>query len=198
MSSRPLVLPEPFCGDSSWTQCQSHFEYVAVVNEWENAAKLLWLRVRLTGRARTAYQRLTATARESYEASVKGMKDRSEPASKRELYLAEVQTRNRHTAGRRLHGHIHIQVYIQVYIQGAVITQHHSHITISTSVAAVDIDFTESCDLQLLLYVFWSGRTNFGRGNWSGPGCFGPTKENRPQPSLVPRRPREDYAKAVW
>ena len=52
--ARPLMLPEPFTGDGSWTLWQSHFDDVAAVNGWDDAAKLLWLRVRLTGRARTA------------------------------------------------------------------------------------------------------------------------------------------------
>ena len=58
MASRPLVLPEPFSGESNWDAWIGHFEDVAAVNGWEEQDKLLWLRVRLTGRARTAFQRL--------------------------------------------------------------------------------------------------------------------------------------------
>ena len=90
---RPLVLPEPFSGDGSWSQWESHFEDVAVVNSWEEEAKLLWLRVRLTGRARTAYQRFSEETKTSYECSMKGLKKRFEPDSKKELYLAELRAR---------------------------------------------------------------------------------------------------------
>ena len=58
MASRPLVLPEPFSGESSWDAWIGHFEDMAAVNGWEEQEKLLWQRVRLTGRARTAFQRL--------------------------------------------------------------------------------------------------------------------------------------------
>ena len=93
--ARPLVLPEPFTGDGSWTLWQSHFDDVAAVNGWDDAAKLLWLRVRLTGRARTAYQRISVTSRDSFEESMKALKERFEPVSKKELYIAELQARSK-------------------------------------------------------------------------------------------------------
>lgn len=95
MATRPLVLPEPFSGEGSWSLWETHFEDVAAVNGWDTAAKLLWLRVRLTGRARTAYQRFPEATKESYEPSMKGLKERFEPASKKELYLAELQARSK-------------------------------------------------------------------------------------------------------
>ena len=55
MAGRPRVLPEPFSGVGSWDQWESHLEDVAALNESDNAEKLLWLKVRLTGRARTAF-----------------------------------------------------------------------------------------------------------------------------------------------
>ncbi len=58
MAARPLVLPEPFKAESSWEEWTHHFENVAAVNEWDNANKLKWLKVRLTGRAQTAFQHL--------------------------------------------------------------------------------------------------------------------------------------------
>jgi len=95
MASRPLVLPDPFSGEGSWDSWIVHFEDVAAVNNWGDAQKLLWLRVRLTGRARTAYQGLSAGAKESYEESKKALKERFEPTSKQELYRAELQTRRK-------------------------------------------------------------------------------------------------------
>jgi hypothetical protein len=55
---KPVVLPEAFDGSASWEDWVEHFERVAAVNGWtEDAAKLQWLQVRLTGRAATAYKR---------------------------------------------------------------------------------------------------------------------------------------------
>ena len=36
-----------------------HFEAVAVLNDWDDAAKLSWLPVRLSGKAHTAWKRLS-------------------------------------------------------------------------------------------------------------------------------------------
>ena len=51
----PLVLPEIFDGDKSFTDWICHFESVAAVNGWSEEDKLLWIRVRLTGKAHVAY-----------------------------------------------------------------------------------------------------------------------------------------------
>ena len=56
-TKRPLVLPEPFCGEASLSDWVDHFENVAAVNGWETPEKLLWLKVRLTGRAQSAFKR---------------------------------------------------------------------------------------------------------------------------------------------
>ena len=36
---------EPYTGEGDYTQWQEHFESVAAVNGWNDADKLLWLRV---------------------------------------------------------------------------------------------------------------------------------------------------------
>ena len=69
MAARPLVLPEPFTGESSWDQWIAHFKNVAAVNGWDDAAKLPWLRARLTRRAQTAYQKFTQEDKARYEES---------------------------------------------------------------------------------------------------------------------------------
>ena len=63
---RPLVLPESFTGDTDYCDLIDHFENVAVVNGWDEAAKLQWLKVRLTGRAQTALKRQPEATRNSY------------------------------------------------------------------------------------------------------------------------------------
>ena len=39
---RPVVLLEPYTGEGVYTLWQDHFESVAAVNGWDDAAKLLW------------------------------------------------------------------------------------------------------------------------------------------------------------
>lgn len=94
-ATRPLVLPELFAGEEDVDQWFEHFEDVAAVNSWEGEAMLLWLKVRLTGRARTAFQRLPAASKATYKDAKKALHERFEPASKKELYLAELQCRSK-------------------------------------------------------------------------------------------------------
>ena len=96
MTARPLVLPDPFSGEQNWDEWVCHFENVATVNKWEeDATKLNWLKVRLTGKAQTAFQRFPEATRGSYEEAKKALKDRFEPESRRERYRAEFQVRRR-------------------------------------------------------------------------------------------------------
>ena len=46
---RPLVLPETFDGTGNWSDWCFHLQNVASVNGWNEAQKLQWLRVRVTG-----------------------------------------------------------------------------------------------------------------------------------------------------
>ena len=41
MASKPLIVPEPFSGESSWSDWLDHFESVAAVNKWKDEEKLL-------------------------------------------------------------------------------------------------------------------------------------------------------------
>ena len=45
MAQKPLVLPDVFTGEKSWDEWKGHFDSVAEVNGWSEAAKLQWLRV---------------------------------------------------------------------------------------------------------------------------------------------------------
>ena len=73
VTTRPLLTPESFSGKGSFSEWLQHFEGVAAINQWDDAAKLLWLRVRLVGSAQTAYGRLPTTARASYTEALKDM-----------------------------------------------------------------------------------------------------------------------------
>ena len=62
--SRPVVSPDAFNGEGELQRFGSTtFEGVASLNKWSDEDKLLWLRIRLTGRAQTAYKQLKAEVR---------------------------------------------------------------------------------------------------------------------------------------
>ena len=97
MSGKPLLLPEIYSGESQcWSDWIEHFESVAALNKWATEdEKLKWLKVRLAGKARTALQKLPRNVREEYGECLKALKQRFEPDSKKELYVAELHTRTR-------------------------------------------------------------------------------------------------------
>ena len=92
---KPVIAPEPFAEEGSWDDWIDHFESVAAVNKWEDAQKLFWIRVRMTGRAQKAYKNLSEEAKGSYGLCKKGMRERFEPASKKELYQSEFHVRRK-------------------------------------------------------------------------------------------------------
>ena len=81
-----------------------HFESVACVNEWDDATRLLWLEVRMTGKAQSAWRHLTNEAKACYDTAKAALRKRFEPDSRRELYAVEFQTwkRNRGEAWEEL------------------------------------------------------------------------------------------------
>eukprot|EP00731_Ephydatia_muelleri_P013119 Em0007g429a len=97
MAQRPVLLPDPFDGEkTSWPEWETHFKHVAVVNKWESAdEKLKWLRVRLTGKALAAFSRCSEDVRNDYGECMKALAKCFNPDSKREVYVAELHSRNR-------------------------------------------------------------------------------------------------------
>ena len=95
MAGKPVVLPEVYSGEGSILDWIDHFEGVAAVNEWQDKQKLLWLRARLTGRALTTYKKFSEAVRGDFAAATDALKARFEPASKQELYRAELHSRRR-------------------------------------------------------------------------------------------------------
>lgn len=91
--AKPAVIPELFSGDKSWDDWIDHFESVAEVCGWDEAARLKWLRVRLSGRAGTVFRRLPDATRADYGQAKAALKERFEPATKRTLYQTKLQTR---------------------------------------------------------------------------------------------------------
>ena len=94
-STKPVVLPETFDGTRDWEEWCFHFENVASVNGWDDADKLKWLRVRLTGRAQKALHRLTDAQWATYEATRLALNTRFDPESRQTRYQAEFQTRRK-------------------------------------------------------------------------------------------------------
>ena len=92
-SDRPVIIPEVYSGEQPWEDWIDQFESIAAINGWNEERKLVWLKVRLTGRALLAFRKFSVTTKASYENVVVAMQERFEPQSKRDLYLAEFQVR---------------------------------------------------------------------------------------------------------
>eukprot|EP00731_Ephydatia_muelleri_P022271 Em0014g862a len=69
MANKPFLLPETFSGESGtkWDEWINHFESCADVNNWtKDEDRLKWVRVRLVGKAQTAFRRLGEDERTDY------------------------------------------------------------------------------------------------------------------------------------
>lgn len=97
MAARPHVIPDPFngSGEARWEQWIGHFENVAAVNDWDDANKLKWLKVRLTGRAQAAFDRLSDENKNDYKKAKDALQERFEPAARKHRYQAEMQIRRK-------------------------------------------------------------------------------------------------------
>ena len=65
--------------------------------DWDDAAKLRWLPVRLSGKAQTEWKRLSPEVKADYmyEAARDALEKSFEPGSKRSLYFVKFQARGR-------------------------------------------------------------------------------------------------------
>ena len=97
VSRRSLVLLEVFSGEGNFDDWVSHFESVAAVNNWTDEEKLLWLRVRLTGKAHVVYTRLAHETQASYINAKAALRDRFEPSNYIKWSLNVERSRKRKT-----------------------------------------------------------------------------------------------------
>ena len=97
MAARPVVIPELFSGEGSarWDDWINHFDRIADVNDWDDAKKKKWLPARLTGRAASVYKRLSDDVKADLKKTKEALEERFEPASKKELYRAELASRKK-------------------------------------------------------------------------------------------------------
>jgi len=68
---------------------------VSAVNGRDNDDKLLWVKVRLTGKAHMAFTQLAHETQHSYETAKKALVDCFDPLSRKQLYKVEFDTRNK-------------------------------------------------------------------------------------------------------
>ena len=62
------------------------------MNEWQDDdVKLQWLKVRLSGKAQTAFERFPQDKKKSYEEAKKAMETHFEPQSRQEHYKVQFQ-----------------------------------------------------------------------------------------------------------
>lgn len=94
---RPLITPDAFNGEAStsWDKWIGHFESVARVNSWDEPTCLLWLEVRMMGKAQNVWKQLSREAKAQYETTKAALRKRFEPDSRHKLYAVEFQTRRR-------------------------------------------------------------------------------------------------------
>lgn len=94
---RPVITPDAFNGEptANWDDWICHFESVGRVNGWDEPTCLLWLEVRLVGKAQNAWKRLNQESKAHYNTAKEALRKRFEPDSRRELYAVEFQTRRR-------------------------------------------------------------------------------------------------------
>jgi len=93
--ARWWLIPKTYSSEGNLDDWIAHFENVAAINGWDNAAKLQWLSVRMTGCAQVAFQRFPEAARVDYAAAKAALIECFEPLAKKDLYATEFQNRKK-------------------------------------------------------------------------------------------------------
>lgn len=85
--------PSKYDGSGSWLDYLSHFEMCALVNEWSEEQKGLYLAVSLTGQAQAILGDLPKEKRQNFKELVSSLEERFAPPSQTELYRVQLKER---------------------------------------------------------------------------------------------------------
>jgi len=83
-----------FGGQKNFDEWVNHFENLSAVNGWNDDDKLLWLKVRLMGKAHVAFAHET---QQFYATAKQVLIDHFDPPSKQQLCKVESETRTKET-----------------------------------------------------------------------------------------------------
>ena len=79
------MLPETFNGKGNWGDWLEQFFSVAAITYWRKQETLLWLLVRLVGRAAVALRRVPEGAKDNLSRCLDALKERFDPNGIQEL-----------------------------------------------------------------------------------------------------------------
>ena len=89
------------------------FKSLSAVNEWRDDDKILWLRVRLMGKAHVAYSGQSHETQQSYATTKEALSQQFESPSKRQLYKVEFESRQKRDKESRADiGDNHTRMYV--------------------------------------------------------------------------------------
>ncbi|XP_071153837.1 uncharacterized protein [Mytilus edulis] len=87
------IKPCHYNGSTSWTDYLSHFEMCALVNNWSENQKGLYLAVSLMGQAQAVLGDLPSEKRQNFSDLVSALEERFAPSSQTELYRVQFKER---------------------------------------------------------------------------------------------------------
>ncbi|CAG2228369.1 unnamed protein product [Mytilus edulis] len=87
------IKPCQYNGSTSWTDYLSHFEMCALVNNWSENRKGLYLAVSLMGQAQAVLGDLPSEKRQNFSDLVSALEERFAPSSQTELYRVQFKER---------------------------------------------------------------------------------------------------------
>ncbi|CAG2224639.1 unnamed protein product [Mytilus edulis] len=87
------IKPCQYDGSTSWTDYLSHFEMCALVNNWSENRKGLYLAVSLMGQAQAVLGDLPSEKRQNFSDLVSALEERFAPSSQTELYRVQFKER---------------------------------------------------------------------------------------------------------
>ncbi|CAG2249541.1 unnamed protein product [Mytilus edulis] len=80
-------------GTSEWSDFKSHFDDCAVINNWDDQEKGLYLATALRGQAQGVFSDLPTEKRMDYTTLIKALQERFSPSNQTELYRVQLKER---------------------------------------------------------------------------------------------------------